>query len=385
VQNDILAYVIFSLANSNGEYKKACSYVFECVSKHSAKLASDVIKAGALEPLIKCLEDFDPLIKQSAVAAVSNIAHHDDEALAKAIVDAKALPLLVQAIQQPDLPLKMKTSVAFGEISKHSAELSQLVVDSNALQYLTALVSHPNAELKKNVCWCLSLIAKHSIELAEAVATADLFPKILNCLKDSNAEVRYNSCKCIRKIAKRSQDLAMFIVQQGGPDSLVEYLKLSTNEALIPGIKTLGSIASYEENFSTNIINAKAIFPLKDALLNPNKLIQEKAAWALGEMGKHTPDHAKSLAESDVLPVLFNAYKQSDNTPQGKDLTSKARKALKMIIEKCTYLPPLLPILCTLFKELQDTSKPDEKEITLLKCILGRFANLLPSNTDQRK
>jgi len=77
--------------------------------KALAKLANDVVKAGALEALMKCLEDFDPSIKQVAVRALSKIAAHD-KSLAKSIVDAKALPLLVLAIQQPDLPLKMCTS-----------------------------------------------------------------------------------------------------------------------------------------------------------------------------------------------------------------------------------------------------------------------------------
>jgi len=138
--------------------------------------------------------------------------------------------------------------------------------------------------------------------------------------------------------------------------------------------------------FQTNVINAKAVNALKEALSNSNNAIQAKAAsWALGEIGKHSPDHAKSLAESDISPALFNAYKMSDASPEGKALSVKDRKSLKMIIEKCTYLPSLLPILTTLFNELLEKSSSDEKDINLMKCVLGRFANLLPLNSEQKK
>ena len=34
-------------------------YVFKTISKHSATLAKEVVKSGALETLVGCLEEFD--------------------------------------------------------------------------------------------------------------------------------------------------------------------------------------------------------------------------------------------------------------------------------------------------------------------------------------
>jgi len=50
------------------------------------------------------------------------------------------------------------------------------------------------------------------------------------------------------------------------------------------------------------IIASKGIPAIKEALIretDPN--IQERATYALGQLGKHSSDHAKALAESDVL------------------------------------------------------------------------------------
>lgn len=44
------------------------------------------------------------------------------------------------------------------------------------------------------------------------------------------------------------------------------------------------------------VIQAKGINPLRDALKNENESVRAAAAWSLGQMGGHTPDHAKALA-----------------------------------------------------------------------------------------
>ena len=36
--------------------------------------------------------------------------------------------------------------------------------------------------------------------------------------------------------------------------------------------------------------------------------IQAAAAWALGQIGRHTPEHAKAVAQVNVLPKLLQCY-----------------------------------------------------------------------------
>ena len=36
--------------------------------------------------------------------------------------------------------------------------------------------------------------------------------------------------------------------------------------------------------------------------------IQAAAAWALGQIGRHTPEHAKAVAVANVLPKLLQCY-----------------------------------------------------------------------------
>jgi hypothetical protein len=52
VENNIISQLIFSLTKPNKYFKKFTFYAFKSVSKHSALLAEEVVKSGALEPLV---------------------------------------------------------------------------------------------------------------------------------------------------------------------------------------------------------------------------------------------------------------------------------------------------------------------------------------------
>ena len=48
--------------------------------------------------------------------------------------------------------------------------------------------------------------------------------------------------------------------------------------------------------------------------------IQAAAAWALGQIGRHTPEHSKAVAVANVLPKLSQAYLRTDAS---EDLQTK--------------------------------------------------------------
>jgi len=187
--------------------------------------------------------------------------------------------------------------------------------------FLTPLISHKDAHLKRQVCSCLAQISKHTQELAEEVVNHNIFPRIFTLLKDQDQIVRKNAATCIREIAKQSSDLANLICGAGGGTAFVEYIADSKGNARLPGIMCLGYIAAFDEQNATTIIAVKAIPPLKDALMNePEDHIQAAAAWTLGQLGGHSPSHAKAMAENDVPSDLLTVKYYSINICNSKGI-----------------------------------------------------------------
>jgi len=369
VMNEVLPQLVYSLAEQNRFYKKTAAFVLKAVAKHSPELALSVVEAGSLDALVGCLSEFEPSVKEAAAWALGYIAKHTPE-LAQSVVDAGAVSQLVLCLQEPELTLKRIASSTLSEICKHSPELAQLVVDAGSVPYLAPMVAHPDAKLKHQVCGCLSQIAKHSVDLAEVVVEAEIFPKIFQCLKDNDNMVRRNAATCIREIAKHTPELAQLIVNAGGHGQIIEYITTARGASRLPGIMTLGYIAAFSETLALAVVVHQGVMPLKDALVNETEdHIKAAAAWSLGQIGRHTAEHAKALAQVDVFRRLIDVYKDASSSA---NLKTKAQKALKNVLQKCTHLASLEPLLFEC---------PDE----IIKYVVHQFAKVLPNQPAARK
>merc|ERR1712151_949762 len=314
-------------------------------------------------------EEFDPSVKEAASWALGYIARHTKE-LAQTVGDAGAGPLLVLCVQEPELTLKRISASALSDICKHAPELAQTVVDAGAVSLLAKDISHNDAPLKRQVCSCLAQIAKHSVDLAEVVVEAEIFPRILHCLKDIDEFVRKNAATCIREIARHTPDLAKLIVNAGGVAAMVDYITGARGNNRLPGIMTLGYIAAFSETLALAVVVSKGIPPLKDALINePEDHLKAASAWSLGQIGRHSPDHARALAESDVLRRLLAVYLHTESS---EDLQTKAKRALKSVIQRCVHLAALEPLL-------------QEAPENVLKYVVNQFAKVLPHDVAARR
>ncbi|CAM9784278.1 sperm-associated antigen 6 [Lethenteron reissneri] len=369
VRGDVLPQLIYSLSEQNRFYKKAAAFVLRAVARHSGELAGAVVECGALDALTACLEEFDPGVKEAAAWALSYIARHNAE-LAQAVVDAGAVPLLVLCLQEPELALKRIAASALSDVSKHTAELAQTVVDTGAIAHLAQMVLNPDAKLKRQVFSALSQIAKHSVELAELVVEADIFPAALSGLRDPDEYVRKNVATLVREVAKHSPELSQLLVNNGALAAIVDYVGDSMGSVRLPGIMSLGYISAHGETLALTIITAKAVPQLALILVDEKEdYIRATTAWTLGQIGRHTAEHARAVAMSNVLPQLLQLYMSADSS---EDLQAKSKRALKNILQRCVHLPALEPMLYT--------APPN-----ILKHVLGQFSKVLPHDSKARR
>jgi len=368
VSHGIPQQLVISLSQPNRFYKKAAAFVLRAVAKHSPQLAQAVVEAGAVGALVSCLGEFDPSVKEAAAWALGYIARHNRE-LAQNVANAGAVTDLVLCFQEPELPLKRIAGSALSDICKHNTDLAQFVVEKGAVSLLAKEISNNDAALKRQVCSCLAQIAKHSMELAEVVVEAEIFPRILICLKDADEYVRKNAATCIREIAHHTPDLAKLIVNAGGVAAMVDYITESRGNNRLPGIMTLGYIAAFSDTLALAVVVSRGIPPLKDALINePEDHLKAASAWSLGQVGRHSPEHARALADAGVLRRLLAVFLHQGSS---EDLQTKAKRALKHVIQQCLHLEALEPLL--------------DAPPNILKYVVQQFVKILPNNLDAKR
>eukprot|EP00826_Nyctotherus_ovalis_P018892 TRINITY_DN15743_c0_g1_i1.p1 TRINITY_DN15743_c0_g1~~TRINITY_DN15743_c0_g1_i1.p1 ORF type:complete len:335 (-),score=136.27 TRINITY_DN15743_c0_g1_i1:156-1160(-) len=261
--------------------------------------------------------------------------------------------------------------MTLSEIGKHNAELAEKIANNaGTLRALAGCMVDRDWELRQYACACLANIAKHNEELAQKVAGADIFTKLISCIKDEKANVQRQAVVCVKEIAKHSLDLAKVVCDMGGViPFVVEYINNTKGLAKLNGIMTIGYVASFDHDLAKSMVHAKAHIALVNALKEDSDHIRSSAAWSLGQIGRHSSELARELADHKALNELLIVYMNAD---EKGDLKSKSRKALKMTVQQCMEMDALRPLL----------EVADER---MLKCIVTQMAVVLKAKPETKR
>ena len=200
------------------------------------------------------------------------------------------------------------------------------MVQSQAIPYLTGLLNTPDSKLKRQLCSCLSQVAKHTVELAEVIIDAQIFPAALIALHDADPFVRKHCATLLCEIAKHTPELSQLIVSSGGVPAIVDYTSQAETNNKLPGVMALGYIAAFNETLAAAVVLGHGIVPLAEALnKEPKEHIKAAAAWSLGQLGRHSIEHAKQVASHGVLLDLLHTFMNASDSDVGEDLKIKVK------------------------------------------------------------
>ncbi len=96
----------------------------------------------------------------------------------------------------------------------------------------------------------------------------------------------------------------------------------------------------------------------------------------MGQIGRHSAEHAGALLGKSVLARLLQTYLTCENVnevDQDSDLKTKTKRALRCIIEKTLDFDALEPML--------QTGTPE----SILRYVLAQFAKILPNDAGLRR
>ncbi|KAJ8679410.1 hypothetical protein QAD02_015197 [Eretmocerus hayati] len=369
LKRNILSQLLKNIDKQTELFKKATLFLLRSLCKHSPEMAFTVVSEGGLEAMALCLEDFNPGVKEAAAWAVGYVSRHN-KCLAQAAVDSGTVPLLVLCLQESELCLKQISTSALCDVSKHSTELAQIVVDAGAIPLLAKTLSNQDPKLKRQVLSALGCIAKHSIELAEFVIEAQVFPEVFYHMRHPDENVVKAAATLTKEVSKHSSELAQLVAGTGGIEFLVEIITIKKSSTKLPAVMALGYIAGHSEQLALAVIEMKGVIQLSIVLeMEEESHILAIIVWALGQIGKHSPEHAKAIASANIFSFILALYTNPQST---EDLKIKCKVTLKQVLQKCMHIEALEPLL-------------HDAPPNILKYILGQFSKILPNDARARR
>jgi hypothetical protein len=120
------------------------------------------------------------------------------------------------------------------------------------------------------------------------------------------------------------------VISVGGAQALGAYINPENNNDPYHGLMAIGFIASFSQKLAQALFAVKIDETVMEIFTTSKQAnCREAAAWAMGLLGKHSPQQASTLMGNGAIDQLLATFESADASDEVK---LKTKRALKLII-----------------------------------------------------
>lgn len=289
--------------------------------ENKAKIA----RSGALGPLIRLAKSKDMRVQRNATGALLNMTHSGRQPLfwhgrewsltantddnRQQLVNAGAIPVLVQLLSSPDVDVQYYCTTALSNIAVDSTNRKRLAqTESRLVQSLVHLMDSSTPKVQCQAALALRNLASDEKYQLEIVRAKGLSP-LLRLLQSSYLPLILSAVACIRNISIHPLNESP-IIEAGFLKPLVDLLGSTDNEEIqCHAISTLRNLAASSDRNKELVLQAGAVQKCKDLVLRVPLTVQSEmtAAIAVLALSDELKPHLLNLGVFDVLIPLTNS------------------------------------------------------------------------------
>lgn len=231
----------------------------------------EVLNSGALPFLIHMLSMVDDeKVQFEAAWALTNIASTDQTST---IVDAGAVPPLVNLLTSASADVREQSAWCLGNIAGDSTKLRDTVLASNAMQPLILNITKPASKsLFTNCVWTLSNFCRGKPQPAISQVEAAI-PAIVEILKGDNEEAKVDALWALSYISDGDEEHIDAVLKSNITNLLVETVGYES-KLLTPALRTVGNIVTGNDKQTQAMLNADLLHKMQFLLNHERRIIR---------------------------------------------------------------------------------------------------------------
>lgn len=291
--------------------------------ENKAKIA----RSGALGPLTRLAKSRDMRVQRNATGALLNMTHsgtthasffplktinyfvgltfHADENRQQ-LVNAGAIPVLVQLLSSPDVDVQYYCTTALSNIAVDMNNRKKLAqTEPKLVQSLVNLMDSSSPKVQCQAALALRNLASDEKYQLDIVRSNGLNP-LLRLLQSSYLPLILSAVACIRNISIHPMNESP-IIEAGFLKPLVDLLGSTDNEEIqCHAISTLRNLAASSDRNKALVLEAGAVQKCKQLVLDVPVAVKSEmtAAIAVLALSDELKTHLLDLGVFDVLIPL---------------------------------------------------------------------------------
>ena len=307
-----------------------------------------IARSGALGPLTRLAKSKDMRVQRNATGALLNMTHSGEPYLLtwyerctdsllddnrQQLVNAGAIPVLVQLLSSPDVDVQYYCTTALSNIAVDAGNRKKLAqTESRLVQSLVHLMDSSSPKVQCQAALALRNLASDEKYQLEIVRARGLQP-LLRLLQSSYLPLILSAVACIRNISIHPLNESP-IIEAGFLKPLVELLGSTDNEEIqCHAISTLRNLAASSDRNKQLVLEAGAVQKCKELVLNVPLSVQSEmtAAIAVLALSDELKLHLLKIGVFDVLIPLTDSGSievQGNSAAALGNLSSKSNEDL---------------------------------------------------------
>ena len=252
-------------------------------------------------------EDAPHELQSEALWLVSRIASGDSAATA-AVLRAGALPVVVKLLEtSPAADVRAQAVPALGNIAGDSPRCRDIVLAHGALQPLLAQIQDDSSvDMLRDATWALSNLCRGKPRPSfEAVRPA--LPTLARLVRSvDDDETLADACWALSYLAEDTNDKIAAVLDTGVCSRMVELLSHPNPGVLTPALRTVGNIATGNDEQTQSIVDCAVLPCLLRLLEDPHKKsIKKEACWTISNITAGNKDQVQAVIDANIVPPLI--------------------------------------------------------------------------------
>jgi len=319
------------------EIIKACFYLRHILSNETSPPVEQVVSAGCLPHLIRCISESDNLkVQFEAAWAITNIASSDSR-FTRQVVESGAVPHLLNLLRSsPSWEIMDQAVWALGNIAGDGVSLRNTLVEQGCMDELIRTAQRVQrggfpVTFIRNLTWTMSNMFRFKPHIHSRFALSSI-PIIKNFLTHADEEVVTNTIWCFSYLTE-SDTLTEPTSASSIPSTNVIYdaifddddilltlrgfLSSTSLDRVVPSMRVFGNICTGSTGYVERLMRMSIITAFVPLLSHRNNVVRKESFWTMSNIAAGTSDHVQALMDSGVISRVYEVRR--DNTSVKKE------------------------------------------------------------------
>lgn len=325
--------------------------VRKALSKEPQPPFDDVIQKGLLPRLVQLLDRNDNTTIQFEVSWVLTNICSGTTQHTKAVVDAGAVPKLVQLLQSPDLKVCEQALWALGNIIGDGPYFRDFVIDHNFVPILLCIIK-PELDVGflRNITWVLVNLCRNKQPGPNIEVIKKLIPALSFLITATDLYILIDTTWAISYIAELGATYSQLIIDSQLVSALAPLIAHNEVKIQTAAIRALGSIVTGSDEQTQSVLDAGALVHLRALFEASRDRVIKEALWFLSNIAAGSVNQIQSIIDNQLIPFVINHLEQGDYNQQKEAawivynmILSGTRSQLQELVNE-----NVIPCLCNL-------------------------------------